>query len=557
MPIESENWVGRTVADRYEVGALLGEGGMGQVFRAHDARLKTDVVLKVPKRAVLAEPEFAARFKAEIRSLVQLTHPHIVKVSDVGDDGGTPFIVMQYLPGGSLDDRLRKLAYAESPVGIDELIGWLPAIASALDFIHSQGYLHRDVKPANILFDQHGNAYLSDFGIAKAYSSGTASRTSASLTGTGLVVGTPDYLAPELIMGSRKCDGRADLYSLAATLYETLCGGPPFAGAAASAVLVMHATTTPISPRQRNPSVSSQLDAAVMRGLAKKPEERFKTCTEFANSARTADPGKPIRVTAKASAADAEKGTKQNATSETLSVLEPTAIARPTRAVPRSKQRAPARQPLVKWAFIAISTFVAAVAAYGFGTLTVRGTEVDPEAILQELTPPARIDNDASFTNILGMRMLCIRAGWIPQADGQQSDKTLQQTFWISQEPVSTSQFVYFLHERLKGTPTATHLIPAWVRKAIDEQVADIHSENKTMRDCTPAQWNAFSEWLSQRSANNSIRYETTSAGDERLAALNALRPTKSASAAGTPIVGVHIIAVLTNAVTSDGKTAR
>src|SRR5438552_10424619 len=166
---KSTAWVGLLLADgRYQIVDKLGEGGMGFVYRARDLRLDCDVVIKVPRRAMLEDAGFAGRFSREIRSLVQLAHPHIVRLTDVGEHDGVPFAVMQYLSGGSLHDRQRPAgdARAVGPL-LQELRAWLPGVATALDFIHQQHYIHRDIKPHNILFDEHGHVYLSDFGIAK------------------------------------------------------------------------------------------------------------------------------------------------------------------------------------------------------------------------------------------------------------------------------------------------------------------------------------------------------------------------------------------------------
>src|SRR5437660_2380650 len=169
MNVETANWIGLTLAHgRFQVAAKLGEGGMGYVFKARDLHLDCEVVIKVPRRAMLEDAEFSGRFAREIRSLVRLVHPHIVKVLDVGEHESMPFAVMQFLSGGSL--RERQCPGGDDrpqPISPAELTSWLPPIAAALDFIHAQGYIHRDVKPDNILFDAHGHVYLSDFGVAK------------------------------------------------------------------------------------------------------------------------------------------------------------------------------------------------------------------------------------------------------------------------------------------------------------------------------------------------------------------------------------------------------
>jgi serine/threonine protein kinase len=201
---------------------------MGIVYRAHDRHLDTAVVIKVPRRAMLEDPEFAGRFDKEIRSLVQLSHPNVVKILDVGTHGDLPFAVMQYLAGGSLEGRKRTLSSGDVvPMELEELSQWLEGVATALDFIHNRGFVHRDVKPANILFDQNGNVYLSDFGVAKAVAASREARQSVTATGTGLVLGTPDYMAPEQRRDAKNVDHRADIYSLGKVLYKLLTGERP------------------------------------------------------------------------------------------------------------------------------------------------------------------------------------------------------------------------------------------------------------------------------------------------------------------------------------------
>jgi DNA-directed RNA polymerase subunit RPC12/RpoP len=284
MPRPTSDWTGLSVSQgRYVVRAKLGEGGMGYVYRALDNNLDTDVVIKVPRRSMMEDPEFSSRFAREIRSLVKLAHPNIVKVTDVGEHDGAPFAVMQYLPGGSLEDYEGKdgIAAAAS-LGLAAIGDWLPGVAAALDFVHSQGYVHRDVKPGNILFDAHGHVFLSDFGVAKALAAAPGSpRGHTAVTGTGMVLGTPEYMAPELIMGD-PVDGRIDQYALAVTVYELLAGRRPYEAATPTAVLVMQTTQQPLPLCQVEPRVPRALSDAVGRALAKDPAARFPSCREFA-----------------------------------------------------------------------------------------------------------------------------------------------------------------------------------------------------------------------------------------------------------------------------------
>jgi serine/threonine protein kinase/formylglycine-generating enzyme required for sulfatase activity len=283
MSTDTLDWLGKAVANgRYSVTEKLGEGGMGYVYRAFDQNLDTDVVIKVPRRALLDDPEFAQRFSLEIRSLVKLQHPHIVKVTDVGEHDGLPFAVMQYLSSGDLTDRQPKGPNGElQPLPPQDIVSWLPAVAKAIDFVHGQNYIHRDVKPANILFDSHGNVYLSDFGVAKVIAEN--SETAEKLTGTGMVMGTPEYMSPELVMGEQ-VDGRVDQYALAVLVHELLCGEVPFTGPTPAAILVNQTTQQAVPLFERCPSIPQNVSDAVMKALAKEPNDRYVDCSSFAQA---------------------------------------------------------------------------------------------------------------------------------------------------------------------------------------------------------------------------------------------------------------------------------
>lgn len=270
------------LADRYEVKKKLGEGGMGIVYLAHDRNLKTNVVVKMPLLSAMADPGFIERFTQEIRALVSMRHPHIVKIIDVGSHGKRPFAVMEYLGGGSLQDR-------GIPAPPATLANWLMPIASALDFVHVRKILHRDVKPANILFDENGFAFLSDFGVAKVLADTPEETVREALTCAGLIIGTAEYMAPELVRARKDVDGRADQYALAATVYEVLMGRPPFVASESQAVMVAQ-VTDPVPPLK---GLAQPLASTVLRGLAKNPEGRYATCTEFALAVIAASEGIP------------------------------------------------------------------------------------------------------------------------------------------------------------------------------------------------------------------------------------------------------------------------
>jgi len=257
---------------RYQSIRKLGEGGMASVYLARDTALNREVVVKLPHRLLLRERGFAERFRREVHALAALSHPHIVQILDVGEHNGCPFAVLQYLTGGTLEDL---------PHPLESIGQWLPPIATALDFIHERGYVHRDVKPSNILFDDRGNAVLADFGIAKAISE-KETKKQLTLTGTGLALGTPDYMAPELAMG-KPCDGRADQYALASVLYELYSGKPVFSGETPVAVMMKHASEVPDCLRSRDGLIPTALSDAISTGLAKNPADRHPNCQRLAD----------------------------------------------------------------------------------------------------------------------------------------------------------------------------------------------------------------------------------------------------------------------------------
>ncbi len=194
---------------RYEIKAELGRGGMATVFHAYDPRFKRDVAVKVLPREFLHDLTFRERFEREAQTIAALEHQAIVPVYDFGEEEGQPYLVMRYMPGGSLADRL-----AQGALSIQGVAQILTRLAPALDKAHSQGIIHRDLKPANILFDDEDNPYLSDFGIAKLV------EATAALTGSA-IIGTPAYMSPEMAKGE-EVDGRSDVYGMAVLLFEML-----------------------------------------------------------------------------------------------------------------------------------------------------------------------------------------------------------------------------------------------------------------------------------------------------------------------------------------------
>lgn len=302
-PIMSENnWhddglIGQTIAGRYRITSRLKPGGMGVAFRAWDEEAGTPVVVKMPADRTAEDPWFFERFRRESKFLKGLNHPHIVPIIEVGEHHDRPFIVMRYLPGGSLSDRRFRNADGRSqpnPPGMMHL--WLPAVADALDFVHGHGVVHRDVKATNIFFDTHWGAFLGDFGIAKIVAESTSFVTESTLTAANVEVGTTEYMAPEHFRPGMKIASRADQYSLAVTVYEWVSGIRPFRGETAHPVVeILTMEVPPIAASgQRLPR---SLIEAISRGLAKTPDKRFQTCGQFAGAVLESVPDVPVDTT--------------------------------------------------------------------------------------------------------------------------------------------------------------------------------------------------------------------------------------------------------------------
>lgn len=283
-------WIGRVLTGRYRVVAKIGGGGMGVVYRAWDSHADGYAVIKVPRQELTGDPKFLMRFEQELTALQLLSHPTVVPIVDVGSEQGMPFAVMPYLAGGSLKQR-RPITKggASAPADPTTLWQWLPAIACAVDFVHANGYVHRDVKPDNILFDGPGAPYLSDFGVAKVVLQSEDAESSRGLTGTGFTLGTPEYMAPELISAAQP-GPLVDQYALAVMTYEMLAGRRPFDGPTPAAVLVAHATTAAPALADMRKSIPQGVSDAVARGMAKNPVERFESCESFAHQLLSAVP---------------------------------------------------------------------------------------------------------------------------------------------------------------------------------------------------------------------------------------------------------------------------
>ena len=267
--------VGRKLG-RYELVEPLGEGGMAAVYKAHDTRLDRYVAVKVIRLGALHSEQFLKRFDREARALAHLSHPNIVDIHDYGEEGNVPYLVMAYLSGGTLKDRMGR------SVPCQQAARMLLPIAEALAYAHQRSIIHRDIKPANILFSETNRPMLSDFGISKVSES---EQPGTELTGVGVGIGTPEYMAPEQGQGIN-VDHRADVYALGVVLYELLTGRKPFQADTPMGVVVKHISEPLPDPRRYIPNLPDQAVWAVCKALEKKAEDRFSTMDEFADVLR-------------------------------------------------------------------------------------------------------------------------------------------------------------------------------------------------------------------------------------------------------------------------------
>lgn len=387
------------LSDRYELGEILGFGGMSEVHIARDVRLHRDVAVKVLRADLARDPSFYLRFRREAQNAAALNHPAIVAVYDTGEaetpTGPLPYIVMEYVDGVTL----RDVVHTEGPVAPRRAIEIIADACQALNFSHQHGIIHRDVKPANIMISSTGAVKVMDFGIARALAD-----AGNPMTQTSAVIGTAQYLSPEQARGET-VDARSDVYSLGCVLYEILTGEPPFVGDSPVAVAYQHVREDPVPPSQRHRGISPELDAVVLKALAKNPDNRYQTAADMRTDL--------IRV----HSGEAPEAPKVFTESERSSMLTPGAPGRavptehmPTHgAPPDPEKRASVGRWLVVVAVLAVLTVVVTVAINMIGanprdqqvpdvtgksrddaiaTLQNRGFKVNPQQNSDSEVPP-------------------------------------------------------------------------------------------------------------------------------------------------------------------------
>ncbi len=364
----------RLLASRYEVGALIGRGGMSDVHVGTDIRLGRRVAVKLLKPALATDPRFRVLFREEAQKAARMAHPTIVRVFDAGEETvrepngletQVPYIVMEFVDG-----RLLKDIVSDGPLEPKEAVRIVSGILTALEYSHRALLVHRDIKPGNVMVTQNGQVKVMDFGIARAVSD-----NSATVADTSAVLGTAQYFSPEQARGET-VDARTDLYSTGVVLFELLTGRPPFRGDRAAAVAYQHISEAAVAPSTINPRVSPSLDSVVLHALAKDKFQRFQTAAEFRQDLEDASAGGiPPRKPPVSDFNSTLFGVNPSATAESEAALRQL-------AAPNDERRARTQnRPPVAWIWVGITALAVILIAVVFWVVNL---------------PPATIGNNLS-----------------------------------------------------------------------------------------------------------------------------------------------------------------
>jgi len=359
----------RLLAGRYQIGELLGRGGMADVHVGLDARLGRRVAIKLLKPSLANDPAFRTRFRQEAQAAARMAHPTIVRVFDAGEEIArdstgrelqVPFIVMEHVEGTLLKDLV-----AEGPLPAEQAAHIVEGILTALEYSHRAGVVHRDIKPGNVMVTSTGQVKVMDFGIARAISD-----SSATIAQTSAILGTAQYFSPEQARGEA-VDARTDLYSTGVVLYELLTGKPPFSGETAVATAYQHVSEAPVPPSRLNPAVTPALDAVVLHALAKDRFERFQTAGDFKHDLEAALSGKVVeRVPAGDDFTSTLFGVSPTSSAASEAALRRLADDDDDR-VPRTQSRPP-----VAWIWAGVAMFVVILVAAGWWIFSLQAEQL-------------------------------------------------------------------------------------------------------------------------------------------------------------------------------------
>jgi serine/threonine protein kinase len=275
------SWIGHKMGGRYEVEELLGRGGMSTVYRGTDPNLRRTVAIKLIHPHLSYNPEFVRRFEEEAAAVAKLNHPNIIKVFDFDHEDETYYMVLEYVAGESLHDRLKRLNATDRRMPIQQVVEIIAGVCDAVDYAHKRGMIHRDIKPANVMLSVQGPAILMDFGVAKIIGG-------EQHTATGAVIGTALYMSPEQVRGERPSE-RSDIYALGVTLFESISGHPPYEADSAMTTMMMHVNDPIPDVSVLNPDTPPSVKAIMNKALAKNPDDRFQSAGAMAAALRAAD----------------------------------------------------------------------------------------------------------------------------------------------------------------------------------------------------------------------------------------------------------------------------
>jgi serine/threonine-protein kinase len=361
---------GKMLGDRYQVGEVIGRGGMAEVHEGRDLRLGRRVAIKILRPDLAKDPTFQERFRREAQSAAALNHPNIVAVYDTGQDtlidpNGqdvvVPYIVMEYVDGMTL----RQLLASGRRLLPERALEIAAGVLTALDYAHRHGIVHRDIKPANVMLTRTGDVKVMDFGIARAVNESGQTMTSASA-----VMGTAQYLSPEQARGE-VVDARSDLYSTGVLLYELLVGQPPFTGESAVSIAYQHVSEMPTPPSQVDSGVSPEIDTVVLGALAKRADDRYQSATEFRADAERAIAGAPVTAAVPTIVADS---TRQMTPVQAAGGQTP--ATDPIYDTSR-RRRGRAGRSTIFWIISLSAVAVAVLGALGIGRFIFGGTTAD------------------------------------------------------------------------------------------------------------------------------------------------------------------------------------
>ena len=399
------------LGDRYDVGGVIGRGGMAEVYEGTDRRLNRRVAIKVLRPDLARDPMFQERFRREAQSAAGLNHPNIVAIYDTGEDligdgenqVSVPYIVMEYVDGETLRHHLNNGPRILPERALEVIAG----VLAALDYAHRHGIVHRDIKPANIMINTNGDAKVMDFGIARAMAD-----AATAVTASSSVMGTAQYLSPEQARGEL-VDARSDLYSTGCVLYELLVGKPPFNGDSAVAIAYQHVNEIPPAPSEIDPEVPNQLDLIVLTALAKLPSNRYRSAAEMRADVERALAGMPIF---------ARGLTKAELDATTANTMAIPVMQDPSNV---SEPQAGGRRKKLKWLYVFLAATIAALSLFVLGSrLLPSGPETVAVPDLKSKTVTEATSSLTAVGLILGEQ--------IPQADNE-----IPKGIIIGQDPAS------------------------------------------------------------------------------------------------------------------------